>query len=55
MTSEHKRTILLLVAGIAVLFCVEAGYSLALRKYDTGSTHASFFRGPFTILLTGAG
>ncbi len=41
----------LIVLGALSLLLVEVCYSIALQKYDVGTSDKSFFRGPFSSLL----
>ena len=39
--------------GSILLFAMEAGFSLALRRYDLPGQRTPFLRGPLTTALTG--
>ncbi|HSN19361.1 MAG TPA: hypothetical protein VLS49_01710 [Usitatibacter sp.] len=44
---------IIFVVGALLLFLMEAGFSLALRRYDLPAERSSFFKGPITATISG--
>lgn len=48
------RKVVIIAVGVALLFAVEVGYSLALRAYALPSSGQAFFQGPVTQAIAEA-
>ena len=44
--------LLIFVVGSMLLFLMEAGFSLALRRYDLPGHAVPFFRGPISVTIS---